>query len=97
MVNVIKKELEIEEGIKNKIDFICSFTNTKPKYVNGNLRQLELTNLVYCEPYRVVINGITYLFFNNSNEIYIINLSNKLLIKDLENYIKKSKTTKFDI
>ena len=91
MVNVIKRELEIEEGIKNKIDFICSFTNTKPKYINGNLRQIELTNLVYCEPHKVIINKITYLFFNKSDEIYINNLTNKLLIKDLENHIKQSK------
>ena len=88
MLNIIKKELEIDEGIKNKIDFICKFTNTKPKYIKGYLRQVELTNLVYCEPHRVIIKGITYLFFNNSDEIYIDNLSNNLLLKDLENHIK---------
>jgi Plasmid recombination enzyme. len=70
MVNIIKKELEIDESIKNRIDFICSFTNTEPKYFNGYLRQVELTNLVYCEPHRVIIGNITYLFFNNSDEIY---------------------------
>lgn len=92
MVNIIKKELEIEEGIKSKIDFICNFTNTKPKYITGYLRQVELTNLVYCEPHRVIINDITYLFFNNSDEIYIDNLNNKLLLKELERHIKMHKT-----
>ena len=92
MVNIIKKELEIDEVIKNKIDFICNFTNTKPKYITGNLRQVNLTNLVYCEPHRAIINGITYLFFNNSDEIYVDNLNNKLLLKELENHIKALKS-----
>ncbi|MDD2208519.1 MAG: hypothetical protein PHG03_05140 [Bacilli bacterium] len=88
MVNIIKQEINIDESIKKKIDFICSFTNTTPKYFNGNLRQIEKTNLIYYEPHRVIIKGKTYLFFNSNEEIYIENLNNKILIKDLENYIK---------
>ena len=92
MVNIIKKELEIDESIKSRIDFICKFTNTKAKYINGYLRQVDLTNLVYCEPHRVIINDITYLFFNNSDEIYIDNLNHKLLLKELESHIKTHKS-----
>ena len=29
MVNIIKEGLDIEEAIKKKLDFICSFCNTK--------------------------------------------------------------------
>ncbi len=88
MVNIIKQKINIDEQIKKRIDFICNFTNTTPKYFSGNLRQIDKTNLIYCEPHRVIIKGITYLFFNESDEIYIENLSNKILTKDLENYIK---------
>ena len=91
MVSIIKKELSIAEEIKSKIDFICKFTNIKPKYINGYLRQIDKTNLIYFEPHRVIINEITYLFFNNSNEIYIDNLNNKLLLNKLENHIKMQK------
>ena len=91
MLDIIKKELVIAKEIKTKIDFICNFTNTKPKYINGYLRQIDKTNLVYCEPHRAIINDITYLFFNNANEIYVDNLSNQLLIKDLELHIKSNK------
>ncbi len=28
MINIIKKEIEIEETLKNKLEFICSFCNT---------------------------------------------------------------------
>ena len=91
MVEIIKKELAIDEALKTKIDFICNFTNTKPRYINGYLRAIDKTNLVYCEPHRAIINDITYLFFNNSNEIYVDNLSNAILIKDLEEHIKVNK------
>lgn len=89
MVNIIKQEINIDEQIKKKIDFICIFTNNIPKYFNGNLRQIERTNLIYFEPHRVIINNTTYLFFNESDEIYIDNLNNKIHIKDLENYMKE--------
>lgn len=92
MVNIIKQEINIDESIKKKIDFICKFNNTIPIYFNGNLRQVERTNLIYYEPHRVIINDITYLFFNN-DEIYIDNLNNKISIKDLEKHMKITKTT----
>lgn len=87
MVNIIKQELEIDEKIRKRIDFICKFINTTPEYINGSLRQIDKTNLVYCEPHRVIIKDNAYLFFNNSDEIYIDNLSNKIMLKDLEKYI----------
>ncbi len=90
MVNILKEEISIDEQIKKKIDFICSFTNTTPIYFNGNLRKIERTNIIYFEPHKVVINDITYLFFNNSNDIYIENLLNCQKISNLEHIIKKS-------
>ena len=90
MVNVIKTSVDIDEELKKKIDFICSFTNTTPSYFNGNLIQVERTNLIYFEPHKVIINDITYLFFNNGNEIYVYNLSNKLALSELEEYIKNN-------
>jgi len=89
MINIISKPLEFEEELKRKIEFICDFCNTKPKIINGNIRNIEHTNLSYIEPHRVIIKGITFLVFNYSKILYINNLSNAIEIKDLENYIKK--------
>ena len=52
MVRVITQEIEIEESLKKKIEFICSFGNTTPKIENGSLRIIERTNLAYVEPHR---------------------------------------------
>lgn len=41
MVSIIKKEIEIEESLKRKIEFICSFCNTTPIIENGSLRTIE--------------------------------------------------------
>ena len=88
MVNITKKELIIESELKNKIEFICSFCNTTPIIINGNIRKINKTNLNYIEPHRIIIKGITFLAFNYSNEIFIENLSNKIKLSELENYLK---------
>ena len=83
MVRVITQEIKIEESLKKKIEFICSFCNTTPIIENGSLRTIERTNLAYVEPHRIIIKGITFLAFNYETSIYVEDLSKRLLIKDL--------------
>ena len=88
MINIISKPIEFDYELKKKIEFICDFCNTKPKIINGNIRNIEHSNLSYIEPHRVIIKGITFLAFNYSKTLYINNLSNSIEIKNLEEYIK---------
>lgn len=88
MVNVIKKEIDMEESLKKRIEIICDFCNTTPIFINGSIRKIDKTNLSYIEPHRIIINNNIFLAFNYSNEIYINNLSKKIKILELENYIK---------
>ena len=67
---------------------ICDFCNTKPTIINRSIRKIDKTNLSYIEPHRVIIKGITFLFFNYSNDIYISNLTNKIKISELQEYMK---------
>ena len=89
MINIVKKELEFDDELKKKIEFICGCCNTTPTIINGNIRKIDRTNLSYIEPHRIIIKGITFLAFNYSKKIYIGNLSNKLEIKELESFIKQ--------
>lgn len=88
MVNIIKKEISLEESLKKKIEFICEFAKVQPTIINGSIRKIDKTNLTYIEPHRIIINDTTFLAFNYSNEIFIENLSNKIKLSELENYIK---------
>ena len=88
MVNIIKQEIDIEEALRKKLEFVCNFCNTKCEIQKGSIRTIERTNLSYVEPHRIIIKGITFLAFNYETNIYIENLSNNILIKDLEEYIK---------
>ena len=88
MVNIIKEEILLEESLKKKIGFICEFAKVQPTIINGSIRKIDKTNLTYIEPHRIIINDITFLAFNYSNEIFIENLSNKIKLSELENYIK---------
>ena len=89
MVNITKEKLEIDNELKKKIEFICSFCNTTPIIINGNIRKINKTNLNYIEPHRIIIKGITFLAFNYSNEIFVENLSKNIKLSDLETYIKQ--------
>ena len=89
MISITTKELEIENDLKREIEFICDFCNTKPTIINGNIRNIDKSNLSYVEPHRIIIKGITFLAFNYSKTLYVGNLSNKLELKDLETFIKK--------
>lgn len=50
MVNIIKENLDIEEALKKKLEFICSFCNTTCEIKKGSIRTIERTNLSYVEP-----------------------------------------------
>lgn len=89
MIKIVTKELEFDKELKKKIEFVCDFCNTTPTFINGNIRNIDGTNLSYIEPHRIIIKGITFLAFNYSKTLYINNLSNKLEIKDLESFIKQ--------
>ena len=88
MINIIKQELEIDETLKRRLEIICDFCNTTPTIINGSIRKIDKTNLSYIEPHKIVIKNNVFLSFNYSNDIYINNLSRKIKLNELENYIK---------
>ena len=88
MVNIIKEELPMEEQLRKKLNIIFDFANVKPIIINGNIRKIDKTNLTYIEPNRIIVKDKTFLIFNYSNEVFIENLSNKIKLSDLEDYLK---------
>lgn len=90
MVSIIKEELPIEESLRKKLELICEFAKTTPKIINGNIRKIDRTNLTYIEPNRIIIKDKTFLIFNYSNEVFIENLSNKIKLSELEDYLKSN-------
>ena len=88
MINIIKQQIEIDETLKRRLEIICDFCNTTPEIINGSIRKVDKTNLSYIEPHRIIIKNNTFLVFNYSNEVYINNLSKKIKLSELENYIK---------
>ncbi len=80
MVNIIREEIALDESLKKKLKFICDFAKVKPTIINGSIRRIDKTNLIYIEPHRIVINNTTFLVFNYSNDVYIKNFGNKIKI-----------------
>ena len=87
-MQIIKQELQFEESLKQRLEFICEFSKVSSTFINGSIRKLEKTNLTYIEPHKVIIKNITFLVFNYSNDIYITNLTKKIKLFELEEYLK---------
>ena len=60
-LKIIKQELQFEECLKQRLEFICNFAKVTPTFINGSIRKLEKTNLTYIEPHKVIIKSITFL------------------------------------
>ena len=87
-MKIIKQELEFEECLKQRLEFICEFSKVTPTFITGSIRKIENTNLAYIEPHRVIVKNITFLVFNYSNDVYISNLSKKIKLSELEEYLQ---------
>ena len=92
-MKIIKQELQLEKRLKQRIEFICEFSKVNPTFINGSIRKLKKTNLTYIEPHRVIIKNITFLVFNYSNDVYISNLTKKIKLSELEEYLNFLKNT----
>ena len=87
-MKIIKQELQFEESLKQRLEFICEFSKVTPTFINGSIRKIEKTNISYIEPHKVIIKNVTLLVFNYSNDVYISNLYKKIKISELEEYLK---------
>ena len=87
-MQIIKEQLQFEESLKQRLEFICEFSKATPVFINGSIRKIDKTNLSYVELHRVIVKNITLLVFNYSNDVYINNLSKKIKLSELEDYLK---------
>ena len=88
VMKIIKQKIQFEGSLKQRLEFICEFSKVNPTFINGSIRKLERTNITYIEPHRVIIKNITFLVFNYSNDVYISNLTQKIKLSELEEYLK---------
>ena len=40
-MNIIKEELQFEESLKQRLEFICEFSKVTPTFINGSIRIFE--------------------------------------------------------
>lgn len=84
MIKIEKQEITIDYELRKKIENGCKFSNSKSTILNGNIIKLKCTNIVYTEPYKIIIKNTLFLAFNNHEFIYLGNLQNKLSFKEFE-------------
>ena len=55
MINIIKKEINVDEFLRKRLEIICDFCNTTPTIINGSIRKVDNTNLSYIEPHKIIM------------------------------------------
>ena len=90
-MHLIKEKLDIEETLHKRIKNTLLFLNIKERIKKGNIISISNTNLAYIEPHKLTINDITYLFFNECENVYINTLEKYIKLNELENYIRTHK------
>ena len=90
-MQIMKEKLNIDETLNKRINNLLKFVNINSKLINGNIIHISRTNLAYIEPHKLIINEITYLFFNNCENVYINTLEQSILLNELERHIKANK------
>ena len=87
-ITIKKQKLEFGEWLKQWLEFICEFSKVTNTFINDSTRKLDKINLKYINLYRLIIKNITFLVFNYSNDVYISNLTKKIKLSELEEYLK---------
>ena len=90
-MQIIKEKLDIEETLHKRIKNTLMFLNIKERIKKGNIISISNTNLAYIEPHKLTINDITYLFFNECENVYINTLEKYIKLNELEDYIRTHK------
>lgn len=96
-MQIIKEKLDIDGVLEKRIKNTLRFLNIKSKIIKGNIIHIPKKSLAYIEPHKIFINNITYLFFNECNDIYINTLENSISFNEFKTYIKANKTKPIDI
>ena len=90
-MHLIKEKLDVEETLHKRIKNTLMFLNIKERIKKGNIISISNTNLAYIEPHKLTINDITYLFFNECENVYINTLEKYIKLNELEDYIRTHK------
>lgn len=91
MIEVVKKEIDVEEWLRKRLVIICDFYNTSSMIINNSIREIDKTNISYIEPYRVIIKDDT---FGDMKETYIFSKEHDNGQKDNDDYDLEKYNTK---
>ena len=64
-MNIIKKEINISDELKRKINSACKYLKYDYTIQNGFMKHIENSNIGYVAPHIVYINDIKYGFYND--------------------------------
>ena len=84
------KELKMSNEFKKRIEMICKFACVQYELINGNIISIKNTNLAYVKPHILKVKGNDFLLIEDSNIVFINGYKDKIMLIELEKYLKNS-------
>ena len=71
MVNVIKKEIDVEGSLRKRLEIICDFCNTTSTIINSSIRKVDKTIDEYknIQTLSITLNNVDTQIQENRKEI----------------------------
>ncbi len=71
MINIIKKEIDVEESLRKRLEIICDFCSATPTTINGSIRKVDKTNDEYknIQTLSTTLNNVNTKIPENQKEI----------------------------
>ena len=88
VLEIVRDKIPYDYEVKDRLEFICKYSNREARFFNGNVISIERTNLHYVEPHKMIIGKHLFLFFNYRKEVYYQTLQTKIDFRDLNKFIQ---------
>ena len=81
MINIIKKEIDVEESLRKRLEIICDFCNTTPEIINSSIRKVDKTNkeYKYIQTLSITLNNVDEELKDNKEKIKTLTENNEAL------------------
>ena len=81
MISIIKKEIDVEESLRKRLEIICDFCNTTSTIINGSIRKVDKTNDEYknIQTLSITLNNVDKGIQENYKQIQTLTENNEAL------------------
>jgi lipocalin len=94
-MSIFSQNLVRSEELEQKIKMACSFNNSKYEFIEGQILNVENTNVSLIEPHRIIIKckgKRIFLLYFDKDSLFLYSRRIPITMKQLDEILKAMKT-----